>query len=284
MKKIKSILVPVDFSECSIDALKFAAKAALNANATIHLLSVIEKQNYYFLGSDPIAMSPEFIHSNIRYDENLKKEIRNKLEILKSSAFLKGVNVDCKVGTCLKVYKSINEYARISNSDFIIMGSNGAHGISKILVGSNAERVARFSEIPVLVINQKISKVKTVIFASDFEKESYKVFPFVKNFAEIFNADIHLLKVNIFTHYNKSDDLNLLKKFNKKFNSDYKEIVQDSPAIALGIQKYASKVSGSIIALGTHGKKGILRILLENISEETIRSSVKPVLTINLKS
>ena len=96
------------------------------------------------------------------------------------------------------------------------MGSNGAHGISKILIGSNAERVSRFSEIPVLIINQKISKIKTVIFASDFEKESYNVFPFVKNFAEIFNADIHLLKVNIYTHYNKSDDLNLLKKFNKK--------------------------------------------------------------------
>lgn len=284
MKNIKSILVPIDFSECSIDALKFAAKVALKADAAIHLLSVIEKQNYYFLGSDPIAMSPELIHSNIRYDENLKSEIKNKLENLKKSVFLKNIKVDCKVGTCLKVYKSINEYARISKSEFIIMGSNGAHGISKILIGSNAERVARFSSIPVLIINQRLNKLNTVIFASDFEKESYKVFPFVKLFADTFNADIHLLKINIYTHYNKSEDLNLLKKFNKKFNSNYKEVVQDSPGIALGIQNYAAKINNGIIALGTHGKKGILRILLENISEETIRSSVKPVLTINLKS
>ncbi|HMS66398.1 MAG TPA: universal stress protein [Ignavibacteria bacterium] len=280
---MKSILVPVDFSECSIDALKFAAKAAKASGAKINLISIIEKQNYYFLGSDPIAISPELIESNNMHDEQLKKEIRLKLEKLKMSAFLKGINVECKVGTCLKVYKCIIEYSRISGSDFIIMGSNGAHGLSKVLIGSNSERVARFSNIPVLIINGKINKLETVIFASDFDKESYKVFPFIKSFAECFKADIHLLKVNIYSHYNNSEDSELLKKFNKKYNTNYKEVIQNSPVISLGIQRYSSKIRNGIIAIGTHGKKGLIRLLLENISEETIRSSVKPVLTVNLK-
>lgn len=280
---MKSILVPVDFSKCSIDALKFAAVTAKKTGAMIHLISIIEKQNYYFLGSDPIVIPPEFTYSNNAHDEKLKSEIRSRLDEIKKSSFMKDIQTECKIGTGLKVYKCIEEYARISKSDMIIMGSSGAHGLTKILIGSNAERVSRFSKIPVLIMNHNVQNIKTIIFASDFENEAYKVFPFIQLFAGIFDADIHLLKVNIFTHYNNKEDLELLKKFNKKFKSDYKEVVFESSTKAAGILKYAEKVNSSIIAIGTHGKKGLVRLLFENVSEETIRSSSKPVLTVNLK-
>lgn len=284
MKEMKSILVPVDFSKCSLDALKFAAVTAKKSGAMIHLISIIEKQNYYFLGSDPIVIPPELTFTNNAHDEKLKSEIRRRLEEIKKSAYLKDVPVEIKIGTGLKVYKCIEEYSRISKSDMIIMGSNGAHGLTKILIGSNAERVSRFSKIPVLVVNHKVRNIKTIIFASDFEKEAYKVFPFVQKFAEIFASDIHLLKVNIFTHYNNTEDLELLKKFNKKFKSNYKEVVFENSTKASGILKYAEKINSSIIAIGTHGKKGLIRLLFENVSEETIRFSSKPVLTVNLKN
>jgi len=281
---MKSILVPIDFSKCSIDALKFAAVTAKKSGAMIHLISIIEKQNYYFLGSDPIVIPPELTITNNSHDEKLKSEIRLRLEDIRNSEYLKDIPVDINIGTGLKVYKCIEEYSRISKSDMIIMGSSGAHGLTKILIGSNAERVSRFSKIPVLIVNHKVQKIKTIIFASDFEKEAYIVFPFIQSFANIFNADIHLLKVNIFTHYNDTEDKALLRKFNDKFKTDYKEVVFENSTKASGILKYAGKVSSSIIAIGTHGKKGLVRLLFENVSEETIRSSYKPVLTVNLKN
>ena len=280
---MKSILVPIDFSKCSLDALKFAAVTAKKSGAMIHLISIIEKQNYYFLGSDPIVITPEFTYSNNSHDEKLKNEIRKRLEELTKLSYLKGIPVEVKIGTGLKVYKCIEEYSRISKSDMIIMGSSGAHGLTKILIGSNAERVSRFAKIPVRIVNNKVQNIKTIIFASDFEKEAYKVFPFVQKFAEVFNSDIHLLKINIFTHYNNTEDVELLKKFNKKFKTNYKEVVYESSTKASGILKYAENINSSIIAIGTHGKKGLIRLLFENVSEETIRSSTKPVLTVNLK-
>ncbi|HMQ68911.1 MAG TPA: universal stress protein [Ignavibacteria bacterium] len=280
---MKAILVPIDFSKCSLDALKFAAFTAKRSGAKIHLISIIEKQNYYFLGSDPIVIPPELIYSNNAHDEKLKNEIRSRLDKITRSAYLKDIPVEYKIGTGLKVFKCIEEYSRISKSDMIIMGSSGAHGITKILIGSNAERVSRFSKIPVLIMNHSIRNIKTIIFASDFEKEAYRVFPFVQEFAKVYDSEIHLLKVNIFTHYNNAGDIALLKKFNKKFNSNYKEVVFESSTIASGIHKYADKINSSMIAIGTHGKKGLIRLLFENVSEETIRYSAKPVLTVNLK-
>lgn len=277
---MKTILVPTDFSKCSIQALKFASNVAELSGATIHLISIIERQNYYFMGGEPIVIPPPLLSTQSKHDEKLKKVIKKKLIELSRDPYFSLIKIICKVGSGLKAYKSINEYAQISKADMIIMGTTGAHGIREIFLGSNSERVARFSKIPVVILTRQPKNIKTIVFASDFEKESYRIFPFVQNFAKLFNADIHLLSINDGKKFKKIDERNSLKLFNKKFKSHYKEIVFDCINITEGIVKYSDKVRADMIAIGTHGKKGIVRLLMEDVSEQTIRFSQRPVMTV----
>ena len=67
-----------------------------------------------------------------------------------------------------------------------------------MLVGSNTEKVVRNSEVPVLVIKSEIEdfKIENMVFASNFNIQNKSTFPKIVEFAKIFNAKIHLLKIN----------------------------------------------------------------------------------------
>ena len=82
--------------------------------------------------------------------------------------------------------------------DLIVMGSHGASGFKEMFIGSNAEKVVRNSEIPVLIIKKEAGdfEVKKFVFASDFADEIKKPFAKVVEFANKFDAELHLVMIN----------------------------------------------------------------------------------------
>lgn len=277
---MKTIIVPVDFSKCSIEALKFASLTAQKSNAKIHLLHIIQMQNYYFMGTDPLSVPP--VNVNDKYYDNLNKEVTKTLEKLQKASYLENVFAVSKIETTHNIYEGILSYARKAGADIIIMGTYGSNSLKEILIGSNAERVVRFSDIPVLVVPKKIDKLKKIVFASDFSKESYLVFPEVRKFAELFGAEICLLKVNTHHQFTRiRDNMDLLRAFNKKFKSDYKIAIYDDYKKEEGIINYADEVDADLIAIGTHGKKGPARFFKEDISGSMVGLTYKPVLAVN---
>jgi nucleotide-binding universal stress UspA family protein len=77
------------------------------------------------------------------------------------------------------------------------MGSHGANGFKEMFIGSNAEKVVRNSEIPVLLSKRPTNfNVNKFVFASDFSDEIKKPFEKVVEFANKFDAELHVVMIN----------------------------------------------------------------------------------------
>ncbi len=145
---IKKILVPIDFSDYSKSALKYAVNFAKSFNADMTLIYVVE----------PIVYPPDFSMGQIaiptvstEWDERAREEL-DKLAKTQIPA-------DVKVKTIIKTGKpfvEIIETATEENIDLIIIATHGHSGVEHILFGSTAEKVVRKAPCPVLTLREPI--------------------------------------------------------------------------------------------------------------------------------
>lgn len=282
---MKTILVPTDFSGHSIFGLEYAANIARRSRAKLCLFNVSQTGSYYY-SSDPIGLNPPVSIMIEGLHENLKKTAVSKLESLSKRQFLKGLNVAIDCDTSPNVHNTILEYSESIKADIIVMGTKGSGNVKSILLGSTAERVVRFSPRPVVVIPGKIKKPdpKVIVFASDFREEAYGIFPVVLNFAKLFKAEISLLKVNTMDQFSSTAaDNNRINIFNKKFGGKFETIIYNDYMKEIGILNFAYGSKADMIAIGTHGKKGLRRFFSEDVSEGIVRLSSVPIMIVNLK-
>ena len=181
---MKSIIVPVDFSDQSEKALKVAASLAKQQNAELFVLHMLELSPA-IMGDSGYISQEQVVHL-IKLGEKRFSDFLDK-------PYLK----DLKITPVIKHYKVFSEVAEVAEkhkADLIVMGSNGADGLQEIFIGSNTERVVRTSDIPVLVI--KGNEVddfnpKNFVFACDFEiYNDYTVEKGVINYSDKIGADL----------------------------------------------------------------------------------------------
>ncbi len=152
MFTIKNILLPTDLSKTSLTAANYAIDIAAQYNAKIHLLYVLEKTPP-ILAIRSLDLSQEKILKEIeedaksQLDEVLQKikQINDKVEVL--PFIKKGLD-----------YEEIIDYSKDAKIDVIVIATHGRTGLLHTLLGSVAEKVIRYSKIPVLVITPTESK------------------------------------------------------------------------------------------------------------------------------
>jgi nucleotide-binding universal stress UspA family protein len=135
------LLVPVDFSDCSLDAVEYAVIVAQRAKAALTLLHVLEPVSY--------GLDFTFPHPDKR--EQQRESIKSRLDGLVSSLASAQVTADYLLCGGLP-NDSILEAARTGSADMIVMGTHGRRGLSHALHGSVAESVLRHSPCPVLTV------------------------------------------------------------------------------------------------------------------------------------
>jgi nucleotide-binding universal stress UspA family protein len=147
--KLDKILVPVDFSNCSTQALDYALAFAAPFNASLILLHVVEPA---VPPDDYLAVASAMNKTN----ENLVRAGRERLEELAREK-LRG-QVSCQ--TLVRIGRAHSEIADTANAlgaDIIIMGTHGRTGFHHALLGSTAERVIRHASCPVLTVRQGVA-------------------------------------------------------------------------------------------------------------------------------
>ncbi|MHC4183031.1 MAG: universal stress protein [Planctomycetota bacterium] len=146
MVKLQKILCPIDFSENSLEALKYAAHTALKENATVYLIHIVDSRVYDYGGPiyEPITpvMKPAIDQASKdqltdKLLEKVPKEIEGRVETVVSF----GVPF-------VEIIKAARDY----DIDLIIMGTRGRSGVSHMLIGSVAEKVVRKAPCPVLTV------------------------------------------------------------------------------------------------------------------------------------
>ena len=142
--KLKRILVPIDFSDASIKALKYAVPFAEHFGATICLVNVMEQVSFAKdMQNMPLAMP----------DKELAKIAHKHLISLARRVIkpLMPVVPHTRIG---KPFEEIVTLARTQNIDLIIIATQGRTGLKHALLGSTAERVVRHAPCPVLVVRK----------------------------------------------------------------------------------------------------------------------------------
>jgi universal stress protein A len=142
------VLVPIDFSEHSKRTVAYATRTAIRNNSTIYLLHVFQIPDYVVTPYARRKQKGEQLQSQLAAAE---MEAREHLELYAEELSKKGV----KVEPYLRVGYPFDEIVLMANHfdvDLIIIGSHGRSGISRLLVGSTAERVVEHAHCPVLVV------------------------------------------------------------------------------------------------------------------------------------
>jgi nucleotide-binding universal stress UspA family protein len=140
--EVRHILVPLDFSGASRQALDYAVPFAQEFGAKITLVHVIPPQVYYPLGVK--------LYEEAEVFEAAKKTLASRAaelvppELLRETALCRG-----------HPYEEIVRLAQETDADLIIMTTHGHAGVARIFLGSTAERVIRHAPCPVLAVRRR---------------------------------------------------------------------------------------------------------------------------------
>jgi len=142
----KRILVPVDGSPTSIAGLKEAVKLAKNLHAKLCLLHVVDETIVFNTPEGGINVEPIL--------DEMKRGGKRLLRRAEKLASALGVKPDSESRESAgeRVADVIVERAKRLRSDLIVMGTHGRRGVSRMLMGSDAELVVRNAPAPVLLV------------------------------------------------------------------------------------------------------------------------------------
>jgi nucleotide-binding universal stress UspA family protein len=137
----QSVVVPVDFSESSSDAVA-AGLELVEKRANLHVVHILLPLDY---------MSPGVVFETINEPSRIESTRKFCDEWLATHKF-HGVTVHVETGD---PGLAITEYAKTLRADLIVIPSHGYHGVKRLVLGSVAERVIRHADCPVLVLRRR---------------------------------------------------------------------------------------------------------------------------------
>lgn len=273
---MKRILVPTDFSIQADNALKVAAIIAEKNNAEIYLEHSLDLPAS-LATSGPASAKPQSIYfiklANQKFEEVLKRDYLEKIDV--HEAIGHG-----------EIYDDVQLTVKDKDIDLIVMGSHGTSGFKEMFIGSNAEKVVRTSEIPVLVIKNEhnVFDIKDFVFATDFTEECRKPFSQAQKFARAVGAKMHLLYVNAPNDFKTTSEINkVINTFLSGTNAEnYTTNIYCDTSVEKGILGFATDIGAQLIGMSTHGRKGLSHFFNGSISEDLVNHSQMPVITFKI--
>ena len=275
------ILVPVGFSEQSLAALKQACLIAKIKKSEVIILSVIEEQS---------KISGLLIDNPFEEIRNKVKDKLDETSEMHSSKF--SVKVDSMVASG-KIYEQIVEVSSMINANLIVMGTNGSpKGVIKKFIGSNAERVVRLSNIPVITIKENTSteNFDNIILPLDLGKETKEKVTFAIEYARYWNSTIRI--VSVFLKDNTNEKNILIKNLNQVSNfisnagvKCTSELIEGEKKQSLGdfVINYEKKFDSDLIIIMTKKEELALSNNLSVTARYIIHNSKIPVMSIKPK-
>jgi len=276
---MEKILVPCDFSEQAIHAFRLAIDIANASSAEVHVLHVIELP---IMHDDVLTPLPSF-------DENLLKELGERAEI-KLAELKKESKQELFVTTIIEfgpIVSTITNYQEANNIALIVMGTKGISGIEEVFIGSTAEKVVRHASCPVAVVKRRttVSELRHIVFPNSLEKGQEDLVMHVKALQDVLKATLHIVWIDT---SDKSDDHTLIKQqledFAKRFLlKDYTINVFKANDRETGIINFTHWINASMIAMGTHARKGLSHFFKGSVAEDVVNHVDCPIWTYVIK-
>jgi nucleotide-binding universal stress UspA family protein len=270
-----TILVPTDFSPLSRIAVVYAAGLArpLQANLVIAAVVNVNPSTETLLRSK--RLEQELLSSVQQEATKLIDEIREKHP--------EPLDISFETATGFPLDEQVEHLVKRVNADLIVMGSRGASGLRRLLIGSNAVTVMNNSSVPVMIIPEGVTdkKPERIVYATDlfsYRDETQTVV----TFARLFNAHVHLL--HVLPRHRKDDrdtkaieaDLRKLTGYDK---ISFEVIHHDD--VATGVDQFVTQNGADILAMFTHHLDFYEKLLGRSVTRRLAFHGSVPLLTFN---
>lgn len=191
---MKRILVPTDFSPTSERAFRFAVDLASRIKA-----AVILHHTYFPVESSFIAAEPQ----REAYNQQAEEKIVKRLQRLKKKVTGDTIQVPVStiVGRSPLISKTLR-FAEENHVDLIVMGTQGATGLKKTIMGSVASKIIEKAKCPVLLIPEKYEwkDPEQIVFATNLSASDKSALSQINAIAGLYNAEttvIHLMNARL---------------------------------------------------------------------------------------
>ncbi len=270
-----TILVPTDFSKLSKVAVLYAARIAKKLKANVIVLAVITMNTSAATSIKWKKLEDEMIKMAKQDADQLMEEVRSqikgKLEI--TYEYINGYPVEERIET----------YAVENRVDLIVMGTKGASGLKKVIMGSNTASVIGNSSIPVIAVpgETEFKQIKKIVYASDMTNISKEIKTLVR-FAGIFKASIRVLHIIPSSSTNKIDIKKTVADLVKQ--SKYSKIsmkVFRNDHIADAVDLFVADQKADMLAMFTHKLVFYERLFGKSVTRQLSFHARLPLLTFN---
>ncbi len=287
MKTIDNILVASDLSSYSDAAIIKGAHLARQHNAMLYIVHIIEKDSHLSVVAEQSELS-QSSQSLINLSQHL--------EMLD----LNGVNWKPLVNSG-KAFVEIIKTSRDISADLILIGAHGSDFFEELFFGTTAERVARKSELPVLIVKQPSSTplYRRILVPTDFSTAATEA----AQYAQIFAPEAKFDYVHIYSFWGDGKltptaamdeqqrlmhdkirartDNQMREWLDAGLGSHHKDRYHLRPGRpGTMIPKLAEELSNDLIVMSTRGQSSLSYSLLGNVTEHILKQSKCDLLTL----
>jgi nucleotide-binding universal stress UspA family protein len=296
--KIGRILVPLDFSAASMQALDYAVELAKQFRAAIHLVHVHPP--------DEASSVPGAAHLLLQSAEAIER-LNEEL----TGIHRKRVEPFCPENCHVRggqPYQEIIALAREIDADLIVLSTHGHSGLKHLLLGSTAERVVRLAPCPVLVVRKRKQKskakreafaIRTILVPVDFSECSLAGLEYAAFLARTLHATLRLFHVTYpYVDYvfvdragarlsalqdavqeSARQHMDALKQMESLHGLSLQSEIRPGHAIE-EICRAAAQPEIDLIVTSTHGRTGFEHALIGSVAEHVVRYAGCPILVV----
>jgi nucleotide-binding universal stress UspA family protein len=273
---MKQIIVAIDFSKTSLNALAYGIHIANKAKADVQMVWVDNTT------SDEVVFEG-FAHEERNEKVALLKELQETY-----SKNLNGGKLDYKTRKG-KVYLEIAQQAKSTNADLIIAGTHGVSGFEEFWIGSNAYRVVTNAPCPLITLRHdcKIKDIKKIVIPIDSSQETRQKIPIASVIAGLFNSEIHVLSLYSTPLKSVQRRVDTYAKqvmdYFEERKIKYIAITKESENITRTTIDYAETINADLIAIMTEQESTTANIFLGPYAQQMVNHSPVPVLSMRSK-
>lgn len=272
---MKQIIVPIDFSDESINGLKLAIVFANRYGSTIQMVHV---QRF------PTDQIPSrFAEQKAIAEEKLLDLVQKFTPMLANGAQITSI---VKKG---KIFQEVVDQAEAFENSTIICSTHGASGFEEYFLGSNAFRILTATSCPVVTVRHGAmhGDVKKIVLPIDISSETRQKVPYTAEIAQIFNAEVHVIGVASL----QTDDIDTKLNNYVKLVCDYfsKRNIKTQTAQLRGGNitnlaiDYTLNVNADLISIMSDQGMDFADFVLGSYAQQMLSKSPVPVLCITPK-
>jgi nucleotide-binding universal stress UspA family protein len=268
---MKTIIVPIDLSDESLNGLNLAMMLASKTGANILLVHVIGKNtgDYY----KQMEKENQLVQS--KFEEILGK-YKEKVNLNFALSYM------IKEG---KIFKEIADLADKHEDALTVLSTHGTTGFEELFIGGNAYKIVSHSRNPVITVRRsKIpSNIDNIVLPLDMTFQTREKVPYTVEFAKKFGSKIHILTIR----------LSNLKSIEKRLHQYAEQVASylDSHKIPYTIEHlhgsnltdltldYSRTINADLISIMTEQEKSASNLLLGNFAHQMINKAYIPVLS-----